>query len=196
MINGKSDKNPHKWAPFHGMPDSERRKWQDPEATLREIGLKPGDNFMDIGCGRGFFALPAARLVGNRGIVYGVDVSTDSIQELKEKAKNEKLSNMVLIAGEAESTIFCESCADIVFFGIDLHDFRDPEQVLQNTRKMLKPHGRLVDLDWKKEPSPFGPPVEIRFGEDKAKGLIEAAGFKVQSVSAPGPYHYLIIASS
>lgn len=195
MTDGKSDKNPHGWAPFHGMSDAERRKWQEPESILKEIGLKPGDTFMDIGCSRGFFAIPAARLVGERGTVYGVDVNEGSIEDLKKAAINEGLYNIKAVTGEAESTIFCESCADFIFFGIDLHDFRDPRKVLQNAHKMLKPDGHVIDLDWSKEPSPFGPPMAIRFGENKAKGLIEEAGFKVQSISPHGPYHYLIIAA-
>lgn len=195
MADGKSDKNPHGWAPFHGMPDSERRKWQAPEVILKEIELKPGDTFMDIGCGKGYFAIPAARLVGEKGSVYGVDVNAGSIEDLERIAKYEGLKNLQTIAGEAESTVFCEACADIIFFGIDLHDFRDPSKVLQNARKMLKPGGRLIDLDWNKEPSPFGPPQSIRFDEQKAKRLIESASFKVQSISPHGPYHYLIIAT-
>ena len=51
------------------------------------------------------------------------------------------------VLGRAEDTIFCEACADIVFFGMVLHDFSDPVKVLLNTGRMLKATGRLVDLD-------------------------------------------------
>jgi hypothetical protein len=59
---------------------------------------------------------------------------------------------------------------------------------------MLKPSGRLIDLDWKDIPMDFGPPFEKRFPVKKAKTMIESAGFTVQSVQDAGPYHYLIIA--
>ena len=181
----------------HGFPhmdESERRKWQDPEAILAEIGLKPGDTFVDIGCGEGYFTLPAARKVGEKGAVYGVDIDDGAIERLKLAAKKEALKNLILTAGNAETTIFCDRCADITFLGIDLHDFNTPSAVLNNAWKMLKPDGKLVDLDWKKEPAPFGPPIEIRFDEAKAKNLIENAGFKVESIKPNGLYHYLIIA--
>jgi len=174
--------------------ETERRKWQNPEAILVEIGLRHGFTFMDIGCGYGFFALPAARLVGEKGKVYGLDADAEAIKMLKRKAVKEGLKNLNLKVGEAENTILCEACADIVFFGIVLHDFEDPARVLMNAKKMLKPTGRLVDLDWKKEPMEFGPPLRIRFSEEEAVSRIEAAGFKINSVKEARPYHYIIIA--
>ncbi|MDD1676996.1 MAG: hypothetical protein LUQ40_04575, partial [Methanomicrobiales archaeon] len=67
-------------------------------------------------------------------------------------------------------------------------------QVIRNAKTMLKPSGRLVDLDWKDIPMDFGPPQEIRFSIARAKALIEGAGLRVLSVQDAGPYHYLIIA--
>jgi ubiquinone/menaquinone biosynthesis C-methylase UbiE len=177
--------------------DPERRKWQNPEAILADIGLKAGLTFMDIGCGGGFFALPAARIVGESGKVYGIDTNAEPISELRELASREGLNNLELTVGRAEDIILCESCADFIFFGIVLHDFENPAKVLQNAKKMLKPTGRLVNLDWKKITMPtmlLGPPLQIRFSEEKAAQLIEAASFEVVSVNDVGPYHYIIVA--
>jgi ubiquinone/menaquinone biosynthesis C-methylase UbiE len=174
--------------------DDERRKWQNPEAILADIGLRPGLTFVDIGCGGGFFALPAARIVGETGKVHGLDTNTRSIASLRELAASEGLTNLDLTIGKAEELTICEQCADIVFFGIALHDFQDPSRVLENARKMVKPAGRLVNLDWKKEPMKLGPPVEIRFSQETASRLIEAAGFIVETIKGSGDYHYIIIA--
>src|SRR4030042_2037866 len=174
--------------------DEARRKWQDPEAILAGIGLGPGQTFVDVGCGGGFFALPAARVVGKNGKVYGIDTSARSIAGLKELAEREGLGNLELTAGRAEDTVACAHCADILFFGIALHDFQDPARVLDNARRMVKPGGKLVNLDWKKEAMPLGPPVSIRFSPEKASGFIESAGFTVETVSDSGKFHYLIIA--
>lgn len=174
--------------------DEERRSWQNPEEMLHKIGLEPGFTLVDVGCGAGFFTLPAARLVGEAGKVYGLDADREAISRLRDKAAREDLRNLSLRLGKAEETILCEACADIVFFSIALHDFRDPRQVLMNARIMLKPKGRLVDLDWKKESMEIGPPLEKRFSMKKARCLIEAAGFKTEAVEDAGPYQYLIVA--
>ncbi len=174
--------------------DPERRRWQNPEAILAEIGLGPGLTFVDVGCGGGFFALPAARMVGKRGRVYGIDADAQSITSLKELAASEGLENLSLSTGKAEEMVLCRHCADIVFFGIVLHDFQSPARVLENAGRMLKPGGRLVNLDWKKEPMKLGPPLKKRFSQEVAAHLIESAGFAVETTRNSGPYHYLIIA--
>lgn len=90
--------------------------------------------------------------------------------------------------------VFCDACADIVFFGIVFHDFIDPNKVLSNAKRMLKSTGRLIDLDWKKEFMRLGPPLQIRFSEEKASSLIEAAGFKIDDIKEEGLHHYIIVA--
>jgi ubiquinone/menaquinone biosynthesis C-methylase UbiE len=179
---------------YRRVPDVDRRKWQDPEAILADMGLKPGIVFMDIGCGEGFFAIPAARLVGESGRVYALDSRSEAIAKVEYKAAREGLRNLEAAVGKAEETVLCRSCADIVFFGIVLHDFADPGRVLANAREMLKPGGRLVNLDWKKEHMGWGPPFHIRFTQEEAVQLIKTAGFAVGTIKEAGQYHYLIIA--
>jgi ubiquinone/menaquinone biosynthesis C-methylase UbiE len=171
-----------------------RRNWQNPDVILASIGLKPGFTFLDIGCGDGFFAIPAAKVVGEKGVVYGLDKDEEAIDRLGERARTEGLLNLRLKVGEAEETVLCRGCADIVFFGIVLHDFDSAPKVLSNAKKMLKPDGRLVDLDWKKEPMNLGPPLRIRFSEEEAANLIKKAGLKIETVNVSEPYHYVIVA--
>jgi ubiquinone/menaquinone biosynthesis C-methylase UbiE len=171
-----------------------RRRWHNPETTLKSIGLRAGMVFMDIGCGDGFFAIPAAQLVGEKGVVYAVDIDASAIERLKNKAAEKGLANVNAKVAAAEETVFCEGCADIVFYSIVLHDFRDPARVLRNAKRMFKPSGTLVDLDWKKKLMAFGPPVRIRFSEEQAANLIKAAGFTIKSVRDAGRNFYVITA--
>jgi ubiquinone/menaquinone biosynthesis C-methylase UbiE len=179
---------------WHYPGETERRKWQNPERILSEIELKDGNTLIDIGCGNGFFTLPAARIVGAKGKVYWLDTNDEAIGFLRRKASTEGLNNLELKVGAAEDTLFCRSCAEIVFFGLVLHDFNNPSRVIENARKMLKPEGMLVNLDWKKIDMGFGPPLAIRFDENTASRLIESAGFKVEILRDSGSYHYLIMA--
>jgi ubiquinone/menaquinone biosynthesis C-methylase UbiE len=175
--------------------DRERRRWQNPEEILSAIGVTPGSVFIDIGCGTGFFTVPAGGLLGNSGKVYALDKSRDAVALLRKRAAVEGLRNIVAEVGMAEDRVFCEACANIVFFGIVLHDFDDPDKVLLNAGKMLKPAGRLIDLDWKKEPMELGPPLHVRFSEEQAIGRIRGAGFQIDSVEDSGLYHYLVVAT-
>ena len=174
--------------------DPERRQWQNPEEILASIGLAPGMIFVDPGCGDGYFALPAGRIVGPKGKVIAVDIDASAVDRLREQAEVEGLEQISANVMSAEKTIECEGCADIVFFGIDLHDFSDPSQVIRNAKKMLRPSGLLVDIDWKDQIMPMGPPLLKRFSVDKARNLIESEGFFIVSVSDEGLYHYRIMA--
>lgn len=172
------------------------RRWHRPRVNLESIGLRAGMVFIDVGCGDGFFTIPAARIVGEAGRVYAVDVNAAAIERLKRKAEKEGVKNIYAVAAAAEDTVFCEGCADIVFYSTVLHDFKDPAKVLRNAKQMLKHGGKLVNIDWKKKPTLFGPPVHIRFSEEQAASLIKAAGFRIESVNDAGRNHYIISAQA
>ena len=176
------------------LEESVRRAWYNPEAILKTAGLRSGMVFMDIGCGDGFFSMLAAETVGEAGKVYAVDADGSAIEKLKGKAKEQGLKNVHATAGAAEETVFCSQCADVVFYSMVLHDFKDPAKVLCNAKQMLKPTGKLVSLDWKKTLMSFGPPMHIRFSEQDAQTLIEKAGFTLETVKDAGRYHYIITA--
>ncbi len=177
------------------LDETARRSWFNPERILRDAGLKSGMVFVDVGSGDGFFTMIAAKFVGKTGKVYAVDTDASAIERLRFRAKEKEIANVATVVAEAEVTVFCKNCADFVFYSIVLHDFHDPVRVLKNARRMLKPSGMLMDLDWKKMDMPFGPPERIRFSEEKASGLIKGAGFKIQSISSVGPYHYCVVAT-
>ena len=177
---------------YHNEED--RRTWQNPEEILAKAGIQTGDVFIDLGCGFGFFALPAAKIVGQQGLVCGIDIDGEAVGKLRERAIGAGLRNVQVKIAQAEEVKLCNRCADIAFIGIALHDFKDPLKVLKNAKTALKPSGRLVNVDWKKESMPIGPPLEIRFNEQEASSLIIRAGFTIESVADAGEYHYLIMA--
>ena len=179
---------------FHIPPDEERRRWQDPEGILAAVPVGEGETFVDVGCGHGLFALPAAHMIGEAGRVIAIDIDEERLRTLREQAAAQGLNNIETILGSGESSVPCRGCADIVFFGTVLHDFEDPVQVIDNARLMLKPGGRLINLDWRKQEMEMGPPVRIRFDEEQASDLISSGGFEVVSVQPSGSYHYLVVA--
>jgi ubiquinone/menaquinone biosynthesis C-methylase UbiE len=158
-------------------------------------GLAPGMTFADVGCGEGYFSIPAARIVGPAGRVVALDINPESVERLKENATIEGLANVTALAGSAETTIPCELCADIAFLGTVLHDFADPAAALRNIRATLKPRGRLANLDWEKKPTEFGPPVAVRLDPAAAARLISDAGFRIEAIAKLPAGLYLITAT-
>ena len=178
---------------FH-LEEDLRREWYNPEQILKKTGLKSGMTFIDIGCGDGFFSILASEMVGSSGKVCSVDIDAKAIQKLKEKASKKSLTNIKAVSGPAENTVFCDKCADMVFYSMVLHDFTNLVQVLKNANLMLKSSGTLINIDWKKMKMSFGPPEEIRFSEETATALISKQGFIIKNVESAGPYHYILTA--
>lgn len=176
------------------LDEAMRRSWYNPEQILQSAGLQSGMVFMDIGSADGFFTILAAKMMGKKGKVFALDIDADAIKTIKSKARKEGLRNVQAVVGAAEETVICSACADIIFFSMVLHDFKDASKVLLNARKMIKPDGLLVNLDWKKkeDKTEIGPPLTIRFSEEKACSMIEAAGFKCLDPKNIGPYHYVL----
>ena len=175
---------------FHRGP----LKWRHPEISLKQVGLRLGMTFMDVGCGYGFFTIQAASIVGETGKVYAVDIDPASIDQLKREAADKGLKNINAKVGEAEKTVFCDACSDIVFYSIVLHDFRDPAEALHNAKRMIKPSGTIVNLDWKKKLMSLGPPLHIRFSEEQASNLIKQAGFTIETVKDVEEDFYIVMA--
>jgi ubiquinone/menaquinone biosynthesis C-methylase UbiE len=176
------------------LEESVRRTWYNPELILNAAGLSRGMVFADIGCGDGFFSILAAEIVGELGRVYALDIDASAIEKLGVRAVERGLTNIRASVGAAEETVICKECVDIVFLSMVLHDFDDPKKVLLNAKQMLKRGGLLVNLDWKKKQMDFGPPVNIRFSEEKTIELLNRAGFTVEKAKDAGPYHYIITA--
>lgn len=161
--------------------EEERRKRQNPESILTFMGLKEGMCFIDSGCNDGFFTLPAARIVGETGKIYAIDIDREAIDRLKAKLENENIINTEVIVSASEDMFIHEGIADIIFFGTVLHDFYDPLKVLVNSRKMLKENGFIYDYDWRKLKDKIGPPYKKRFSEKHVNELAAKAGLKIVS---------------
>lgn len=178
----------------HFHPDErERRKSQEPFSILRLAGLAEGMTFVDMGCGEGFFTIPAAEIVGDKGKVYAIDADPASIEKVAERASAKGLKNIVLKAARAEEVVLFDSKADMIFFANALHDFEDKAKVLAYSWRMLKEGGKVVDLDWKRVDTIHGPPLWKRLTEEDAEELMADAGFALILKVDCDKHHYLIV---
>lgn len=113
---------------------------------LKEIGIKPGFQVLDYGCGPGSYILPLAELVGESGRIYALDIHPLAIQKVgKIKAKN-KLTKLDTIQSDCKTGLPAEAIDTALLFDI-LHDLEDPPSVLAELHRVLKPEGVLAVHD-------------------------------------------------
>jgi ubiquinone/menaquinone biosynthesis C-methylase UbiE len=181
----------HKFDPSHraGLDSPERKAYLDADRILRAFDVKPGERLADIGAGTGFFAIPAAKMVGEKGHVYAIDLEPAMLSDLREKVASARLKNVEALRSVEEHVPVPNHDVDMVLLACVLHELDGPG-TLHESRRILRPRGRLAVVDWKKIRQPEGPPFEHRLDERQASSRIEAAGFRTARTFVAGPYHY------
>ena len=92
---------------------------KNPYSSLETAGLRQGQKVLEVGCGPGFFTIPAAKIVGTAGIVYAVDVNHRAIKRVEEKMRKYELSNIKPVLGNAANSGLPDSSIDLAFiFGL------------------------------------------------------------------------------
>ncbi len=170
------------------LESPERRRSLDPERFWDRVGLSPGATVLEVGAGTGYFAIPAARRVGPTGRVYAVDISAELIELLEERKVSQRLPTLVPVRSTHDRIPLPDAVASLVLLANVLHDVPDP--TLTEARRLLAPEGRFVNLDWKKEGTPQGPPLEIRLTPREAEARLSAVGLSLKDSWEPGPHHY------
>jgi ubiquinone/menaquinone biosynthesis C-methylase UbiE len=192
--------NPRTFQPAHAhrLEDPQRLLWMPPQEVIGRLDLRPGMAIADIGAGTGFFALPFARMVGEVGMVWAVDLQPSMLKMLEEKLRQEgHPGNVGLRQGDAANTGLTDRSCDRAFLGNLWHELDDPRAVLSEVRRVLRPGGRIGILDWRSgAPYPPGPPPEDRVPSSETEALLKAEGWHNLACSELGPHSYLLVASA
>ena len=120
------------------------KRWLDNHASevLAEVGVKAGQAVLDFGCGSGTYTIPAAKLVGEAGRVYALDINSRALDRMEEKAKQEGLGNIVRIDSSGEEDIRLEDETIDLMLLIDvLQEIDDREGLFDEAYRILKPGG-------------------------------------------------------
>ncbi len=179
----------------HRFLSDERRRYQNPLKISKSMGVKKGMTIADLGCGPGFFTMPLASLVGPGGLVYAVDSSTTMLKHLRVSIKRSHASGMRLkvVRADVSRTGIPSNSVDIVLFARVLHDIGKKRVFLKEVKRICKPTGMVVDLDWKKIKMKHGPPYGICLSIPHAKRIIAREGFRFVGTFDAGRYHYGLI---
>ena len=117
-----------------------------PADVLTEVGIMPGFQVLDYGCGPGSYSAAAAQLVGPTGKVYAVDINPTALQWVQRVAARKSLSNIETIHTDC-ATGLEDRCMDVVLLYDTYHDLADPDGVLAELHRILKPSSILSFTD-------------------------------------------------
>ena len=139
------------------LDNPNRRKVLPPRETLLQLGLEESDTVADIGCGTGYFTIPALDIV--RGHVYAIDISDEMLEEVKRKTTSERLK---VVKSSSNDLMIEEGSSSFVILSMVLHEVDEPKAFLQEIYRVLKTDGRLAIIEWKKVEMSMGPKYNHR----------------------------------
>jgi len=172
------------------------KRFMNPDRILRDIEVKKGDVVADLGCGSGFFVIPASTIVDSGGKIYAVDILSSELEKTKGNAKTYGLWNIEYIQADLEvtkSTGIPSASVDIVMISNTLSQTQRDDKVIEEANRILKPKGKLVIIDWDRVKTSFGPRLEDRPEKEDIIGIAREIGLKLEKNLETGLYHYGLI---
>jgi ubiquinone/menaquinone biosynthesis C-methylase UbiE len=172
------------------MEAPDRAAWQKPDEVIKALGLKPGQTACDLGTGPAYFALKLAKVAGH---VYAEDVEPRILEVARQRIAAAGARNITPVLGLPDDPLLPDASCDVVLIVDTFHHFPDGTAYLKRVSRLLKPGGRLANIDFHKRETPVGPPVEHRVARETFLEHATQAGLKVVSEPTMLPYQYFLV---
>jgi SAM-dependent methyltransferase len=183
------------WHGAEWLERSERELEVEPDKALDALGSLAGLTIADVGAGSGYFTVRLATRAGASGRVYANDLQPEMLKMLAGRLTREHIRNVTLVQGAVDNPKLPASAIDLALVVDVYHEFSEPQHMLRGIRAALKPGGRLVLLEYRKE----DPAVPIRFEHKmsvaEARMEVEAEGFTLAKVDDRLPRQHILIFS-
>jgi ubiquinone/menaquinone biosynthesis C-methylase UbiE len=178
---------------IRALEDPKRDAYQKPHEVIMALGLRTGEIIADIGAGSGYFTFRLAHHVGDKGRVYAVDVSPDMIVHINRRIRELKVSNVVSVLAEPDDPLLADRSVDRFFFCDSWHHIENQTQYLSIMKRMLKPKGEVVMIDFHKKDIPVGPPLQMKIAREDVIKQLESNGFRLSKEHTFLPYQYFLV---
>ena len=167
-----------------------------PVRNVDALGIERGYTVADFGSGSGAYVLAIAEKLQNQGHVYAVDVQQDLLRRTKNEAHKKGYKNVEIIWGDLEKSggsKIADRHVDLVLISNLLFQVDGKASLLIEARRILRPNGRLVIIDWSESFGGMGPIKRAVVTRESALELAHDAGFEQVKEFDAGAHHYGLI---
>jgi ubiquinone/menaquinone biosynthesis C-methylase UbiE len=172
---------------------AEREEEEEPDRALDVLKIQKGTAVADIGAGSGYITVRLARRVGSNGKVYANDLQPQMLNLLDRRLMREKISNVTLVQGSADDPKLAPGSVELELMVDVYHELSQPQSILRHLREALRPGGRLVLLEYRKEDPTIPIRIEHKMTVAEAKTEVEAEGFRLSNVDESLPRQHILI---
>ncbi|MHB8423102.1 MAG: class I SAM-dependent methyltransferase [Leptospirales bacterium] len=160
------------------LDDPNRQEYQNPQKLADLIHPVEGKGFLDFGVGAGYFSFPLSERFSGNGPFYGLDIQQEMLDILRkrdiERTGKETIRPILFSGGHLPLS---DGEIGIVLMVNVYHEIEDRRATLAELLRILSPAGSLFIIDWKKEETPLGPPLEERVPEVDIYDDLLSSGF-------------------
>jgi ubiquinone/menaquinone biosynthesis C-methylase UbiE len=175
------------------LEDPKRDAYQKPHEVVTALGLKPGETLADIGSGSGYFALRFAAHVGEQGRVFAVDVDPEMVRHLNRRIRDAGVRNVQTVLADPDDPLLPDASLDRFVVVNTWHHIEKPVDYLARMKRMLKPGGQVVMIDFQKTELPVGPPLAMKIAREDLVRQMQASGFDLAKEHTFLPYQYFLV---
>ncbi|XJZ28904.1 class I SAM-dependent methyltransferase [Bacillota bacterium Lsc_1132] len=154
--------------------DPKRREIISPNTVIKLLDIQSTDTIADLGAGNGYFTVPMAHTTEKE--VFAVDIEPKMLALLKEHAANEHASNIVYLEGNLEEIPLENQSADKALIAFVTHEVPNVVKMIGELKRVMKPSGKILILEWDVVNSESGPPIHERIPSEQLKKEFEENG--------------------
>ena len=147
----------------------------------------------DVGAGSGYFTVRLASRVGPAGRVYATDIQPEMLKMLGVRLDRERVTNVTLVQGSPDDPMLPDGAIDLILMVDVYHELANPQRILRGLHRALRPGGRLVLLEYRKEDPRVPIRIEHKMTVREAKLELEAEGFKLARVDDVLPRQHILV---
>lgn len=171
----------------------EREREEAPGRAIAALDVRAGQTVADIGAGSGYYTLRLSEAVGPKGRVYATDIQPAMLALIKTKMEEKGTANVELVLGTPTESRLPDAAIDLALMVDVYHELAQPQALLRSLKRALKPDGRLVLIEFRKE-SPWVPiREEHKMSVREARIELEAEGFTFDRVIDVLPWQHILV---
>ncbi len=171
----------------------EREAEEKPDLLLDALKLKPGDVVADIGAGTGYYSWRIAKRVGDKGLVYAVDIQQEMLDLLAKNMSERKVANVKGVLGNITDPKLPARAVDLVLMVDVYHEFDHPFEMMQAICQALKPGGRVAFVEFRAE-DPKVPIKEVhKMSEAQVRREMSAQPLEWVDTNKTLPWQHIIL---
>jgi ubiquinone/menaquinone biosynthesis C-methylase UbiE len=181
------------WQGADWLERSERLDEELPDLAIKVLKIPKGASVADVGAGSGYMTVRIADEVGPTGQVFATDVQPRMLEMLRHRVGSRRFAHVTVVQGAIDDPKLPPGALDLELLVDVYHELSQPQAMLRHLREALKPAGRLVLIEYRKE----DPAIPIRFEHKmtvrEAKTEVEAEGFTLSKVDESLPRQHILI---